>query len=56
MAMMRGVFSTTGELFAYLWRQRLWWLIPVVLLLLVFGLFIVLGSSSGLGPLMYTVF
>jgi hypothetical protein len=56
MLMLRGILSTTGELFAYLWRQRLWWLIPVVILMLLLSIFIVLGSSSGIGPLMYTIF
>jgi hypothetical protein len=55
MLLLRGFAGTSAELFAYLWHRRLWALIPVVLLLLILGAFIVLGSSSGVGPLMYPV-
>ncbi|MEX2030647.1 MAG: DUF5989 family protein [Anaerolineales bacterium] len=48
--------SVVGELFGYLWKQRLWWLIPMVALLMVFGLLIIFASSSGVGPFIYTLF
>lgn len=49
-------FSVVGELLGFLWRRKLWWLIPVMVLLLVFGLLLIFASSSGLGPLIYTLF
>lgn len=45
-----------GEILGYLWRQRLWWMIPMVTTLLLFGVLLVLGSSTGLGPFIYTLF
>lgn len=45
-----------GELFAFLWAAKLWWLIPMIIALIVFALVIVFGSSSGGGPLIYTLF
>jgi len=48
--------SVVGELLGYLWKQRLWWLIPMVALLMVFGLLIILASTSGVGPFIYTLF
>lgn len=48
--------SVVGELLEYLWKQRLWWLIPMVALLMVFGLLIIFASSSGIGPFIYTLF
>jgi hypothetical protein len=44
------------ELLSFLWQRKLWWLIPMVSLLLVFGLLLIFASSSGLGPLIYTLF
>lgn len=48
--------SVVGELLTFLWRQKLWWMIPMVALLLVFGLLLILASSSGVGPFIYTLF
>ena len=48
-----GVF---GELMRFLWARKLWWLIPMVLALLVFGLLIILGASGVLSPFIYTLF
>ncbi len=45
-----------GELFAFLWAAKMWWLIPMILVLVLFALIIVLGSASGGGPLIYTLF
>ncbi len=45
-----------GELFGFLWRNKLWWLIPMVAVLLIFALFMIFAASSGLGPLIYTLF
>ena len=45
-----------GELLAFLWQRKMWWLIPMVSVLLLFGLLIVFGSTSGVGPFIYTLF
>ncbi|MCC6800237.1 MAG: hypothetical protein IT325_08965 [Anaerolineae bacterium] len=45
-----------GELFAFLWAAKMWWLIPMIIALIVFAIVIVLGSTSGGGPLIYTLF
>ena len=44
------------ELLAYLWRRKMWWMIPVVSILLIMGLLIGFGSASGVGPFIYTLF
>ena len=44
-----------GELFAFLWAAKLWWLIPMIIALIVFAVLIVLGTASGAGPLIYTL-
>ncbi|NWG13825.1 MAG: hypothetical protein HXY20_09850, partial [Acidobacteria bacterium] len=46
---MTSNLGVAGELLVFLWRRKLWWLIPMVTVLLVFGLLLVFASSSGLG-------
>lgn len=48
--------STVGELLGFLWSQRLWWLLPMIVVLLVLGVLIALGSVAGVGPFVYTLF
>ncbi len=45
-----------GELMSFLWQRKLWWLIPMVFVLLVFGGLMVTAQSSALGPFIYTLF
>ena len=49
-------FSIAGELLVFLWQAKMWWMIPLVLILLFFGLIIVVGTSTGVGPFIYTLF
>ena len=56
---LRGMWMSLGvarELLGFLWERKLWWLIPMMALLLVFGLLLIFASSSGVGPLIYTLF
>jgi hypothetical protein len=48
--------GVAGEVLYFLWQRRLWWLIPMVLMLLVFGLLVVFAATSGIGPFIYTLF
>ena len=52
----RGKFGIAGELLGFLWHRKLWWMFPMVFILLVFGILIVVGSSTGVGPFIYTLF
>lgn len=45
-----------GELFRFLWRERLWWMIPMVAVLLLFGALLLLAQSAPLAPFVYTLF
>jgi hypothetical protein len=54
--MIRGLAATISELFQFLWSRKLWWLTPMLAVLLVFGVLIVLGSVAGVGPFIYTLF
>ena len=48
--------SVVGELLGFLWKQRLWWLMPMVVVLLLFGLLLIIGQSSPIAPFIYTLF
>ena len=55
----RSMFSNVGivgELLNFLWKRKLWWLIPMVAVLLIFGLLLIVASASGVGPFIYTLF
>lgn len=52
-AMSLGVL---GELFRFLWKRRLWWMIPMMLVLLVLTALIALGAATPIGPFIYTLF
>lgn len=49
-------FGIAGELLAFLWQRKLWWMIPIVVVLLFFGILIGFASASGVGPFIYTLF
>lgn len=48
-----GVFS---ELLGFLWQRKLWWLIPMVAVLVTLGLLLVFAQASGIAPFIYTLF
>ena len=48
--------GSVGQLLNFLWQRKLWWLIPMVAVLLLFGLLLVFASASGVGPFIYTLF
>lgn len=45
-----------GELLAFLWKRKLYWMLPMVITLLVFALLIMLGSATPAGTFIYTLF
>jgi len=48
--------STLAELFQFLWQRKLWWLMPLVgLLLLVLLLLIFANAAAVVAPFLYTV-
>ena len=41
MSSLKSRGRTIGELFAYLWENKLWWIIPAVAVIILFGFFYV---------------
>jgi hypothetical protein len=48
--------GVAGEILVFLWRRKLWWLIPMITMLLLLGLLLVFASSSGVLPFLYPIF
>lgn len=44
------------DLFQFLWQRKLWWITPIVLVLLLIGVLLILGQTSYIGPFIYTLF
>ena len=49
-------FSIAGELLGFLWRAKLWWMVPMVTVLLLLGGLMILAQSSAIAPFIYTLF
>ena len=45
-----------GELLMFLWRRKLYWLIPMILALAIFNLLIILSSNTVIAPFIYPMF
>lgn len=45
-----------GELWAFMKERKKFWLLPIVLVLMVFSMLIVFTQGSALAPFVYTLF
>jgi len=45
-----------GEFLKFLWARKMWWLIPMVIVLLLFGFLLIFANASGVAPFIYTLF
>lgn len=48
--------GVVGELMVFLWRAKMWWLIPMVVALLIFAFILVIAVGNPAGPMIYTLF
>ena len=49
-------FSLFGEFWAFLWARKVWWMAPMLIMLLLLSLLVVFTQSSALAPFIYTLF
>ncbi len=59
MRYVRDAFRRLGVvngLFAFLWKQKLWWMIPILLAVVVVGLIVALAAHPAAAPFIYTLF
>ena len=57
--MLRKFFLKSGivkELLQYLWKERLWWMIPMMVVLILLGILMYMAKSSPVAPFIYTLF
>ena len=47
--------SILRELMQFLWQNKLWWMIPIIITLLVLGVFVWFAQSATV-PFIYTLF
>ena len=52
----KNKFLIFSELINFLWKAKLWWMIPMIFIMVLFSMMIILGTSTGLGPFIYTLF
>jgi len=45
-----------GELLSFLWQRKLWWMMPMVFVLLILGILMIFAQSSAIAPFIYTLF
>ena len=48
--------SAIADFWGFLKERKKWWLLPMILVLLLFGALIVLTSGSAVAPFIYTLF
>ena len=49
-------FGVVRELFSFLWKEKLWWMIPMVVVLPLVGILILFAHASAVAPWIYTLF
>jgi hypothetical protein len=52
----RGKVALLREFWEFLKVRKKWWLGPIVLILLLLGIFIILTEGSALAPFIYAIF
>ena len=48
-----GIF---GELLTFFWKRKMWWLIPMIIVLVLVGLLLIFSQGSAIAPFIYTLF
>jgi Family of unknown function (DUF5989) len=48
--------SFAREMWAFLRARKKFWLLPVILMALIFGALLILAQSSAIAPFIYTLF
>jgi hypothetical protein len=51
-----ATLGTIGEVFHLFGRGKRWWLLPMVAVLMLFGVLLILASATPLGPFIYALF
>ncbi len=41
---------------SFLWKEKLWWMVPMALVLVLFGVLLYMAQSAAVTPFIYTLF
>jgi hypothetical protein len=52
----KSVVSLLREFWAFMRKQKKWWLAPLILILILMGMLIILTEGSALAPFIYALF
>ena len=52
----KSKLSIIKEFTGFLWERKLWWLIPLMLLILSIGLVLVVSHGTAFAPFIYVLF
>jgi hypothetical protein len=56
MSKLRTLSRLSKDMFAFVKHDKLWWLSPILLLLLVMSVFLIVVQGSALAPFIYAMF
>ena len=51
-----GRLEIASELLRFFWERKLWWMMPMIILLIMFGFLIIFAQTSAIAPFIYTLF
>jgi len=44
------------ELLTFLWKNKLWWMVPIIIVFVLLGLLVLFAQSSAVLPFVYSLF
>ncbi len=53
---MKEQLEIIKELGRFLWARKLWWMIPMISVMLLFGLLVFMAQGSAVAPFIYVLF
>lgn len=53
---LRDRFEILGEFFTFLKERKLWWIMPLILVFILAGLFVIITANSGVAAMIYPLF
>jgi hypothetical protein len=49
-------FTIALELLQFMWQRKLWWLMPMIIVLLLFAFLMIFAQGTAVAPFIYTLF
>jgi hypothetical protein len=44
------------EILEYVWKNKIWWMLPPIIIFIIFGIMIVFAETSPISPFVYMMF